>query len=152
MDFNDLLAKNDIRPDKVLVLRHRPTERALNRALPTLVSEHPEVFNAYQQTQNPRVEAAMAKASHVASFIGHAPGKAIFAGLYSQEGSQRITGAELDQTDCDAFAACSDLDPAYAVGLEEAAARGVEVLCYDCDINPTAVRIARKVPWIERAA
>ena len=69
-----------------------------------------------------------------------------------EAGDRAVMLFVIQRTDCDAFAACSDLDPAYAVGLEEAAARGVEVLCYDCDINPTAVLIARKVPWIERAA
>jgi sugar fermentation stimulation protein A len=53
----------------------------------------------------------------------------------------------VQRTDCDAFAACADLDPAYARGLDEAAAAGVEVLCYDCDTDSGAVRIARRIPW-----
>jgi sugar fermentation stimulation protein A len=54
----------------------------------------------------------------------------------------------IQRTDCDAFSACHDLDPAYAKGLSEAAAHGVEVLAYDCAISQQAVRIARPVPWI----
>jgi sugar fermentation stimulation protein A len=54
----------------------------------------------------------------------------------------------IQRTDCDAFSACHDLDPAYARGLTEAAARGVEVLAYACEISPEAVRMARRVPWI----
>jgi sugar fermentation stimulation protein A len=53
----------------------------------------------------------------------------------------------VQRTDCDAFQACHDLDPAYAVGLTAAAAQGVEVLCYDCDIDSNAIRIARRLPW-----
>ena len=53
----------------------------------------------------------------------------------------------VQRTDCAGFAACAELDPAYAAGLQEAAARGVEVLCYDCDISPLAIRIARRIPW-----
>jgi len=53
----------------------------------------------------------------------------------------------IQRTDCDEFAACRELDPAYAAGLDLAAARGVEILCYDCDLSPEAVRIARRVPW-----
>ncbi|WP_309605897.1 DNA/RNA nuclease SfsA [Phenylobacterium sp.] len=69
-----------------------------------------------------------------------------------EQGDRAVMLFVIQRTDCNAFSACADLDPAYAAGLTEAAARGVEVLCYDCDIGPTAVRIARKVPWIERLA
>jgi len=54
----------------------------------------------------------------------------------------------IQRTDCDAFAACADLDPTYAAGLLEASAAGVEVLCYGCDISPEQIRLARRVPWI----
>jgi sugar fermentation stimulation protein A len=53
----------------------------------------------------------------------------------------------VQRTDCDRFAACADLDPVYAAGLEAAAGAGVEVLCYACDISVTQVRLARRLPW-----
>lgn len=53
----------------------------------------------------------------------------------------------IQRTDCDTFAACHELDPKYAAGLTAAAKAGVEVLCYDCDISPSAIRIARPIPW-----
>jgi sugar fermentation stimulation protein A len=53
----------------------------------------------------------------------------------------------VQRSDCDAFAACHDLDPAYARGLTEAAARGVEVLVRTCAISLTGVRIAQAIPW-----
>ncbi|MEP6968291.1 MAG: DNA/RNA nuclease SfsA, partial [Pseudomonadota bacterium] len=49
----------------------------------------------------------------------------------------------------DRFAACADLDPAYAAGLTTAAKAGVEVLCYGCDISPEAIGIARRLPWVD---
>lgn len=94
MELNDLLIKQGIDPAKVLVLRHRPTERELNRVFPALVSDHHDAFDAYQATQNPTVEKAMAKATHIASFYGHKPGKALFLGLYSRDGQRPITSAE----------------------------------------------------------
>ncbi|MDQ2859513.1 MAG: DNA/RNA nuclease SfsA [Pseudomonadota bacterium] len=58
----------------------------------------------------------------------------------------------IQRTDCDRFAACADLDPAYAAGLIAAAKAGVEVLCYGCDIEIGAIHIARRLPWIHAPA
>lgn len=82
MNFNDLLISQGIDPQHVVVMRHRPHEAELAKVLPWLAAERPDVFNAYQQTQNERVENAMLGAKHVASFIGQEPGKALFIGLY----------------------------------------------------------------------
>jgi sugar fermentation stimulation protein A len=64
-----------------------------------------------------------------------------------EAGDRAVMLFVIQRTDCDAFEACADLDPAYAKGLAEAAARGVEVLAYACEISPQAVRIANRVPW-----
>jgi sugar fermentation stimulation protein A len=65
-----------------------------------------------------------------------------------EAGQRAVMLFVIQRTDCDAFSACADLDPAYARGLTEAAARGVEVLAYACEISPEAVRVAAPVPWI----
>jgi sugar fermentation stimulation protein A len=62
-------------------------------------------------------------------------------------GARAVQLFVVQRTDCDRFAACADLDPAYATGLIAAAEAGVEVLAYCCDISPDAVRIARRLPW-----
>ena len=64
-----------------------------------------------------------------------------------EAGQRAVMLFVIQRTDCDAFAACAELDPAYAAGLTEAAARGVEVLAYACEISPQAVRITAPVPW-----
>ena len=91
MDLNDLLEKKAIDAKRVLVFRHRPSEPELNKVLPWLAAERPDVFNAYQQTQSEKVEKAMGNADYVASFIGHEPGKALFIGLYSVGGTKALT-------------------------------------------------------------
>jgi sugar fermentation stimulation protein A len=62
-------------------------------------------------------------------------------------GARAVQLFVIQRTDCDRFAACADLDPAYAAGLAAAAKGGVEVLCYGCDISPSEIRIARRLPW-----
>ena len=94
MNLNDLLIGKNIDPQHVLVLRHRPPEPKLNKVLPWLAAERPDVFNAYQQTQTKQVEQAMKRAKYVAAFIGHEPGKALFVGLYSVKKSKPITPKE----------------------------------------------------------
>jgi hypothetical protein len=69
MHFTDLLRTSAIDPTRVLVLRHRPWEPELNKVLPWLAAEKSETFNAFQQTQSPRLEKAMTKAEYLASFI-----------------------------------------------------------------------------------
>ncbi len=83
MYLNDLLRAKDIDVKRVLVLRHRPSERSLNRVLPLLAEERPDVFNTYQQFQGEKLENAMRLGGYVASFVGREAGKALFIGLYS---------------------------------------------------------------------
>lgn len=90
IELNDLLEKAGLDPRKVMVMRHRPTEKALRHALPTLAAERHEVYNAYQCQHGETVENALAKASHLASFIGHEAGRAVFIGLYEVAGFKRI--------------------------------------------------------------
>jgi hypothetical protein len=97
MNLNDLLLANGADPQYVVVLRHRPYEPELNKVLPWLAAEKPDVFNAYQQTQGQKLEnvmKAMSGVGYVASFIGHAPGKALFVGLYSIGASRPLTRDE----------------------------------------------------------
>jgi hypothetical protein len=91
MTLNDLLLTKGIDPQQVLVLRHRPSEPELNKVLPWLAAEKPEVFNAYQQTQGEKLEKVMLGAAYVASFIGREAGKALFVGLYSIGASKPLT-------------------------------------------------------------
>lgn len=64
-----------------------------------------------------------------------------------EAGQRAVMLFVVQRTDCDAFEACHDLDPAYARGLTEAAANGVEVLVYRCAITREAVTLADRVPW-----
>ena len=68
-----------------------------------------------------------------------------------EAGERAVMLFVIQRSDCDAFAACHDLDPAYAAGLTEAAAAGVEVLVRACQITTEAVRITAHVPWIGRS-
>ncbi len=62
-------------------------------------------------------------------------------------GDRAVALFVVQRTDCNAFSACAELDPAFARGLDQAAAAGVEVLVYACDISTSAVRISHRIPW-----
>jgi sugar fermentation stimulation protein A len=65
-------------------------------------------------------------------------------------GDRAVALFVVQRTDCDAFSACHDLDPAFAAALERAADAGVEVLVYGCEMSPADVRIARRIEWRRR--
>ncbi len=53
----------------------------------------------------------------------------------------------IQRTDCNAFSAASDLDPAFSTSLERAADIGVNVLCYACDLSVSGVQVSHPVEW-----
>jgi hypothetical protein len=92
MQFNELLRGGKIDLKTLLIFRHRPKEPLLRKALPWLANNRHDIYNAYQQTQTPKVEKAMhRRARFLASFIGHEPGKALFVGLYEVAGSTPLS-------------------------------------------------------------
>lgn len=92
--LNALLEASGIRPRDVLVFRHRPYEPSLNRIFDRIVSERPDLFDCYQATHAPRTEAALHKASYVASFIRHRASSALFVGLYELTNTRQLTVEE----------------------------------------------------------
>ena len=53
----------------------------------------------------------------------------------------------IQRMDCEAFTTADDIDRAYGPALRDAAAHGVEVLCYDCHLTTEAIGLRRPVPW-----
>ena len=63
------------------------------------------------------------------------------------DGARAVMLFVIQRGDCDRFDAAADLDPAYARGLAAAARAGVEVLCYDCDIDFDRIALRRRLSW-----
>jgi sugar fermentation stimulation protein A len=63
-----------------------------------------------------------------------------------EAGDRAVVLFVIQRTDCDQFQACHDLDPAFATGLSQAIAEGVEVLAYACEVRLDGVAISRPVP------
>jgi sugar fermentation stimulation protein A len=68
------------------------------------------------------------------------------------EGHRAVVLFVVQRTDCDAFAACRDLDPAFAEALEHAAWAGVEVLVYACSVETRGVALTHRIDWRREAA
>ncbi|MCK1669739.1 MULTISPECIES: GIY-YIG nuclease family protein [unclassified Bradyrhizobium] len=94
MELNELLLGKGIDPRGVIVFRHRPKEPELNKVFPLLAADRPDLFNAYQQTHGEKIEKAILSAKHVAAFIRHGSGKALFVGLYEIGRSRPLTQAQ----------------------------------------------------------
>jgi hypothetical protein len=55
LELNDLLVKAGLDPARVMIMRHRPTEKELRALLPWMAAERHEVFNVYQSRTGCRV-------------------------------------------------------------------------------------------------
>ncbi|MEP2783093.1 MAG: DNA/RNA nuclease SfsA [Pseudoruegeria sp.] len=65
------------------------------------------------------------------------------------EGHRAVMFYLIQRTDCTRFALADDLDPAYAEAFEKARAKGVEVLCYDCEISTKEITLGKVIPLSE---
>lgn len=54
----------------------------------------------------------------------------------------------VQRADAKSFAVADDIDPDYAAGLRDAAAQGVEVLCYGCHLTISSLRLHRRLEWV----
>ena len=63
-----------------------------------------------------------------------------------QAGHRSVLIYCVQHTGCSRFRLAEDLDPAYAVACLSAQARGVEMLCYGCDVNSTEINLRGALP------
>lgn len=52
----------------------------------------------------------------------------------------------VQRTDCDSFELARDIDPGYAKAFDRARSRGVEMLCYGCDISLASITVSKPIP------
>jgi len=67
-------------------------------------------------------------------------------GIVARQGSRAVLFFLVQRGDCKRVAAAADIDPAYAAALVEAQAAGVEILCYKCNLSPTAIVLDARLP------
>lgn len=63
-----------------------------------------------------------------------------------EAGDRAVMVYLVQRGDCARFAIARDLDPGYARAFARAAARGVEMVCYDCDVRTDGIDLARPLP------
>ncbi len=61
-------------------------------------------------------------------------------------GARAVMVYVVQREDCDSFRIAADIDPAYERALHEAMARGVEALCYACQMTTEAILLTRPLP------
>jgi len=61
-------------------------------------------------------------------------------------GARAVMLFVVQRTDCDHFRLAGDIDPAYEAAFREARARGVEALCYTCQISTERLLLDAPLP------
>jgi sugar fermentation stimulation protein A len=62
------------------------------------------------------------------------------------QGARAVLFFLVQRRDCADLAIAADIDPAYARAFRAARDAGVEIIAYDCDISPTAIRLGGRLP------
>jgi len=63
-----------------------------------------------------------------------------------QKGHRAIILFCIQRQDADFFAPAAHIDPQFAAALEQAAAKGVDILAYQAAVSPEEIRILRRLP------
>ena len=64
------------------------------------------------------------------------------------QGHRAVMFYMVQRTDCAALSLAADIDPAYAAAFARATKAGVQVLAYDCEIDPKGVTLRRPIPFV----
>ncbi|MBT5945185.1 MAG: DNA/RNA nuclease SfsA [Rhodospirillaceae bacterium] len=65
-----------------------------------------------------------------------------------EAGARAVMIYVVQRSDCDQFRLADDIDPDYAAAFADARHRGVEAICYACDVSPERIEITRPLPII----
>lgn len=58
-------------------------------------------------------------------------------------GNRAVMFYLVQRQDCSRFALAADIDPVYAEAFAEAKSRGVEAICYACELTPQLIRVMK---------
>ena len=64
-----------------------------------------------------------------------------------EEGHREVLLFLIQRSDCQLCDIARDIDPAYARGLEEALARGIEILCMSCHLSEDIIAVDKPIPF-----
>jgi sugar fermentation stimulation protein A len=67
-------------------------------------------------------------------------------GDMAAEGARALVLYLVQRGDCNHFAIAADIDPGYARAMQRAQSRGVEFLCYSCEVTPQTITLAEPLP------
>jgi len=65
------------------------------------------------------------------------------------KGSRAVMLYIVQRADCDGFSLAGDIDPTYSAAFDQARERGVEALCYACELTNNSIVVSNQLPVLE---
>lgn len=149
-------------------LPNRLTEEAISRGLIDDLADYPELKREQKYGENSRIDILLSAPDRPLAYVEvknvhmrRHPGLAEFPDTVTKRGAKhldelaRMVAAGhraimvylIQRADCERFALCDDLDPAYCAAFERAKTAGVEAFAVRCQIRATGIEPDCVIPF-----
>jgi len=95
MRLNTLIEEAGLRTSDVCVILHTSQLQPFRRLLRSIVSERPDLFDAYQSLHSDSAQKVLRKRKHCVSFVPYDDGRMVFAGAFQISGFKDLPVAQV---------------------------------------------------------
>ncbi len=123
----------------------REVKYGINSRIDVLLSGGPDARDCYVEVKNVHLMRGAGEAEFPDSKTERGAKHLRELSSMVDEGHRAVMVFLVQRSDAEKFSVAADIDPAYAAAFQTAAASGVEMLCYRCDLSPSEIRVDKRL-------